>query len=177
MNKRNDIQRELNKHAPTLANLAKKEPFHAPPAYFDQFPERIHAQLPNQDRKIPLAARLAEIWANLATFFLRPSYASALSVFILLAITTSYAYYFHQQAGQSMQSSLTLKQPSNQEISAYVTNNLEMFDQQEIIEERGKQHNAAIDKETFQLEKIDAQELDQYIMTNIQQKTIRDELP
>lgn len=178
MNQRDDIRRELEEIAPSLAKIEKKEPFRAPDGYFEQFPQHIRTQIAGQPGTASASSQVMEALEQWLSILLRPAYATGFSVVLLLLITGSYALYLNQQTGSANQQEMSLSMLSSQEVDAYLSEHIEQFDESVISESVGNlQAVETSGNETFSMDEIDSEELDQYIMANIQQETIQHEMP
>ncbi len=176
MNQRESIQKELEEIAPALARMDKNEPFQTPKGYFNQFPNRIHYKIREHSEDFAQDITLLQSIDRYLETFLRPAYAAALSVFLFIVMTGSYAMYLNQSQTPLLQQQANINELSSQEVAAYVSNHIDQFDVGVIAKDAHWQTTERAQSPNFTMEKLNNQELDQYIMANIDQETIQNDM-
>lgn len=176
MKQRERIQNELEEIAPSMAKMDKTEPFKTPQDYFEQFPDQMRLKINGQSQYLPQDNTLIQTIEQYLEILLKPTYAAALSALFLFLLTGGYALYLDQPQSPSFQQEFNISNLSNQEVSAYVANNIDQFNVTVIVEDGNWQNDDRTQNANFTIEKLNNQELDQYIMANIDQETIQNEM-
>ena len=176
MNQREIIQNELEEIAPSLAQMNKNEPFETPQGYFEQFPERMHQNIVEQSQFAHDENPLTQSIRQYPDVLFKPAYAAALSVLLLILITGSYALYLNRSAASLIQHEGSIYKLSSREVSAYVSDHIDQFDVGVITKDGDWQTTERRQNANFTMKKLNNQELDQYIMANIDQQTIQNEM-
>ncbi len=133
MNKREEIQKELEEIAPLLAKLERKENLSIPKGYFDDLTDNVLGEIQLKEEKIrPSFFEKIDTWL-LRLFQPRLALALASAVGIVLA-----AYFLFSNQPFQQNQNIALMDLSKEEVNTYIYNNLEDFevtDITEIIEE------------------------------------------
>ena len=133
MKEKDHIREELEGLSPLLAKMKedKQQPFRVPAGYFQSLPDdvlrRIRAEEGLVREKAPeIRTAWRERLGKAFQAFLQPRYAIALASVVVLVAA---GWYLFWPAGPAMaEPSATLASLSQEEITEYITNNIESFD-------------------------------------------------
>jgi len=164
MTNKENISDKLKETAPKLASINKEEnPFKVPDNYFSTFPEKIRA------KTVDLEKDKTSIWDVLSQYLLKPQ----LAVTIIIVIG-AFGYWFYSNnysADITIDYTNIASTISDEDIENYIALNLDTFDD-EMLGEYVSLMNGNDYTEESEFDK----ELEEYILNNIDEHLIMEEL-
>lgn len=177
MKEKDHIREELEGLSPLLVKMKedKQQPFRVPGGYFQSLPDdvlrRIRAEEGLVRGKAPeIRTAWRERMGQAFQSFLQPRYAIGLASAVVLVVA---GWYLFWQAGPAIaEPSDTLASLSQEEITEYISNNIESFDIELIVE--ASVAGVGADPNIEVLPDIGEKELDQYLNEYIDEISLED---
>ncbi|MBN4065724.1 hypothetical protein JYT51_00150 [Candidatus Amoebophilus asiaticus] len=166
MEEEKNILEEIQEIAPNLARIKRENHFKVPEQYFEKLPHIIQAKCVEQEK-----AGTIDIWQLLAQYLLQPKYAIAVSLFAIALIFGLYKYLPNSQ-DQIVAGEMTFQDLSNKEVSAFISDNIQDYDE-DLLAEAFIQADAA--KGTSTDDELE-EELENYILENVDEDLLMEDL-
>lgn len=164
---------ELRDIAPFLSDLKKqnrKEPFSTPQFYFDNLADRVLAQTqhPLSIQQAPSAQKgaLGQLLEKISQTLWQPRLAMAFGAVLIMVCAGSF-WFFNTKtnARQTNDMAIVLSDLTQEEVSEYVNENIDDFDDELFIETKGEYTVTTDAKPIFKIE--DDAAIEEYLNDNI----------